>query len=110
MAQLFFHPLEFEQKCLFDAVTNTLPYFGNKMPGWVQRLKKYVKKKQRTVNMKASVHANIGNGCVGAGEFCHPRASGYVCECQSRSLNRLWEQLGPTKGVVAAAEPNTPHR
>lgn len=61
-------------------------------------------------SMKASVHANIGSGCVGAGEFCRPRASGCVCERLSRSLDRLWEQLGPAEAVVAVAEPNTPRR
>ncbi len=54
--------------------------------------------------------ANIGSGCVGAGEFCHPRASAYVCECLNRFLGRLWELLGPAEAVVVAAEPNTPHR
>lgn len=60
--------------------------------------------------MKTSVNANIGSGCVGAGEFCHPRASGYVCECLNRSLGRLWEQLGSAEAVVVAAEPNIPRR
>lgn len=61
-------------------------------------------------SMKASVHANIGSGCVGAGEFCRPRASGCVCERLSRSLDRLWEQLESAEAVVAVAEPNTPRR
>ncbi len=80
-------------------LAKTLPYFGDKMLS-----------EEICDQSTASMKANIGSGCVDAGEFCRPRASAYVCECLNRSLGRLWEPLGPAKAVVVAAEPNTPHR